>query len=143
MPPLPKKVSNSAPYTVPPPAPTKRPVRTARPIRVEVKRDGKDVWHTVQALVMGSLGVHPSLEGNPKGWTVTSVTVGLIVTMVDTEADAVKIAEYLALRFDDHFCQETAEEIHGHVPTWVKLWLRSCTRQRKWVEPHKYEKEYS
>lgn len=90
---------------------------------------------TVHGKRLGKVGVHPALKGDTRRWSVTSITTGLQICLVDTEEDATKIAEHLMKKAGWVFESDEAEEIVKKIPRILFLWVRNCNEQGRWVDP--------
>lgn len=129
MPPLPKKKSAIV---------EESPWRE-RKIKVALE-NSLQRFATVIAKCLGEVAVFTGqvpLEGKEK-WRVTSVTTGLLIALVNTEEDALRIGEQLwgsaclALR------EKTKEAINSKLPGWVKPWALACREAGAWLDPARF-----
>lgn len=91
---------------------------------------------TVTAAVYGNLSVHEgrTLKSDRK-WGITHVLCGLLVTHMDREADAKRMAQFLWDHYRAAFEMEDHDRSSKMIPQHVKDWVRKCRLDGRWYEP--------
>lgn len=89
------------------------------------------------AKVYGPVGVHPSvkIDSDGKGleflkdsYSVIAVACRFRLTWTRDEADAFKIAEFLACMFPLELSYRTHDKVVAALPNWVAAWIMECRK---------------
>ena len=125
---------------------TGNPTKTIRPLKpVEVEWGQKEirvlkvehgVYTTipVSALTYSNLAIHPDPFKEGK-WAVTCLPLGARLALLDTDEDAVGVAEYLHDHCRDALSGKTESVVKAATPAWVQEWCKQLNAAGKWIDP--------
>lgn len=108
---------------------------------IEVVLDDTDKKKKVKARVFGQIAVHPSLEKSDRirgDFTISSVTIGVCIVAVSTEADAFKIGEVLWRKACLAFREKEWQDVIAKLPPWVIPWCRAMRNAVKYLDYEPY-----
>ena|ERR1044072_7598769 len=123
-----------------PPIKSLRPKAKWEPVKIKVDMDdGKGKTTEVEAECLGTLAVHKGALPRDAGkWAVTHIPLGVLVTVVGTEVDARKIAEFLWSGVSYAFSKTQWERVIGNLPFWVRPWCVACRKKGKYLDPQSF-----
>lgn len=105
---------------------------------IKVATDSYPAMVEVQAVCLGGLGFHPSLDVSKKFngcQAITHIGTGWAVLRVNTEKDAAMMIEDLVLHNGSAFDKKDKASVEALTPAWVRRWIKECYRQLKHLDP--------
>ncbi len=115
------------------PATPAEPEWVRQTVRVFKVQNGTYTTVPCDALVYGNVVVHPDPFGSK--WAVTCSPLGARLALLDTDEDAVRVAEYLWATCRAALAGKTESVVKAAVPAWVKEWCLKLNKAGRWVDP--------
>lgn len=121
-----------------------KPSASWRPRKVVIQWEPGPKKKVLDGKLYGKIAIHPGEGVNKfaRPFVVTSATVGLAVTAVDTEIDAMRIGEVLWNEGCLGFRLKDPEAIKKNLPKWIGYWCIECRKQGKYLDPKPFQEEH-
>lgn len=99
--------------------------------------DKRGTDFTVIAKTFGNVAVYPSIKMDSDGkgveylkdsYSVVAIPCRFRITWTRDEADAFKIAEFMATMFPIELSYRTPDKVMAGLPKWVAAWIKECRK---------------
>ncbi len=113
-------------------------------VHVSITRGEEEERILLMAWVYGKIAVHRGRTPRSQNkWAVTHLLCGRLVTHMDSEGDAKKVAEHLWDHHRGAFEERDAGDACKKVPQRVRDWCAHCRWTGKFVPYDEYDREHA